>query len=278
MSGADYLSRHSYRYLRVTPGVLYESFVQSLVAQNLSAVFPGFVGGLMSPLLRTPIGNVKPDLVLARPDLSAWALVEVEVETHSFSHHILPQMLKMTRASADEALAEAVHAKYLSHHDLEEVARMMWKSPRVFLVMQGASSLYDDLLSVHGVDQVDIDVYSSKEAPNEHILEVRDRSVAWQLLEGAATRSQSPLTPTLWVLRGGSLPAALLECNTVEVLLGDSRSLWYASRAQGEVLLRQPTDLVGDGAVKAARMYWNEENSILRLEPVGEGLTDEASS
>lgn len=155
---------------------------------------------------------------------------------------------------------------------------MMWRSPRVFLVMQGSSRLYDELLAKNGIDQVDIDVFSSKEVPNEHILEVRDRSVAWQLLEGAATRSQSPLTPTLWVLRGRSLPTALLECDTVEVLLGDSRSLWYATRAQGELLLRQPTDLVGHGAVMEARMYWNEENAILRLQPTGEGLSDEASS
>lgn len=261
---AEYLARRSSRYVRVTPGALYESAVQSLVEQNIHSLFPGYRGGRMEPKFTTPLGGVKPDLVLVRGDLSGWAVVEVEIETHPDSH-ILPQALRLTGASADDRLASVLKQKYFAETPTEAVAEALSRAPRVTLVIQGSSRGLGPVLAVHSVDVIEIDIHSSREMPDEHILLVRDKSIVWRKLGGVARRSPSPLTPRLWAIAAGDLPEGVLLRNSLEVQLDDSVSLWLVFPSREGVLLRQPTGLEVGESCSVAEMYWNEESSSLKL-------------
>ena len=126
-----YLTRRHRKYARITPGAVYETTVQTLIENNLSSLFPEYFGKLFEPYFRTPAGDVKPDLVLIRHDYKGWMLVEVEIEGHSPSAHILPQLAKLTFASSNsEVLSHFVDHFSDSHNvkDLEIALSNKWIS------------------------------------------------------------------------------------------------------------------------------------------------------
>lgn len=271
MSESEYLSRNASRYLLVTPGALYESSVQALVERNLTALFPGYRGGRLEPRFQTPIGGVKPDLVLVQGDLQGWALVEVEVDSHSMTQHSLAQFLRLRAAAADHKLARVVRDKFLPDVGISQIEAALERPPRVSLVVQGDSKGLAEALAPHQVDVIEIDVNESKDLPNEYILVVRDRSVSWVLVPGVVRRSTSPLTRHLWSVSSQQIPPSLLELVSVEVLLADTRSMWKVFPSGHDLILRQPTDLIVPVEGNSAALYWNDESRAVKLLPTEEG-------
>lgn len=262
-----FLSRGHRRYIRISPESLYETPLQSIVDRNLRSIFPDYFGGRFEPYLRTIAGDVKPDLVMARNDLNGWALIEVESDHHSVYGHILPQLSKLARASANERLIQDFQKRYCPQVPINSLVESFFQPPRIFLVTHGSSASFRSQVEELGVEPIDIDVYLSP--PNEYILVVEDRTKELVDLGLVAIRSRSQLTRNIWVLAGRSQYVKALLPGDVLVTIGDSTSLWRLSETSDGYLMRSPADLTPNMYFEEANVYANTESGALELMPKG---------
>lgn len=257
--------------MRVSPGAVYESQFQQLVARNIGALFPEYVGVLLDPLFKTPAGDVKPDLVLVRPDGQGWALVEVEIEGHSFSSHILPQLTKLTYAESSAKLARQLIGRLpLS---VEKIRAGLAFRPAVFLVIQGSSLSEETRLRKLGVEVRDVDVLKAPDKPNEYVLVVVDRTIRLRELGVEAIRDTSPMTRNFLRIADLSIASLVTDEHKIVVQVVDTWAEWAVSLQADEVLLRQPSGISSEAhdvdSIVRARVFVDDENAVLYLEPAG---------
>ena len=246
-----YLTRRHRKYARVTPGAVYETTVQTLIENNISSLFPEYFGKIFEPYFRTPAGDVKPDLVLIRHDYKGWMLVEVEVEGHSPSAHILPQLAKLTFASSnDEVLGHFVD-HFSDSHNVKDLELALINEPEVTLVIHGSSDSFQTELSKLGVTSLDVEIHSFP--PDEYILEVFDRAENFIETGLICVRSSSIATQYVWVLP--NIDGLLYEQlgQNIEIKVADTSSIWRIEHKKNNYLLRQPSDIQSlNGITKVA--------------------------
>lgn len=246
-----YLTRRHRKYVRISPGAVYETTVQTLVENNISSLFPEYFGKIFEPYFKTPAGDVKPDLVLIRHDYKGWMLVEVEVEGHSPSAHILPQLAKLTFASSNDEVLDHFVDNFSDSHNVNDLENALSHDPEVTLVIHGSSESFQIELYKLGVTSLDIEIHSFP--PDEYILEVFDRAENFIDTGLICTRSSSIATQYVWVLPNiEGLPYANLNQN-IEIRVGDSSSIWRIEHKKNNYLLRQPSDIQSlNGITKVA--------------------------
>jgi hypothetical protein len=74
------------------PDALTETEFELTVARSLSCIYPAHVCVMFSGGFRYDDRIYHPDMALIAKDFSHWFIVEVELVTHSFQNHILPQV------------------------------------------------------------------------------------------------------------------------------------------------------------------------------------------
>lgn len=268
----EYFAREGQRYVHVSPGAIYESQLQQLIGRNAGALFSGYVGVLLEPLLQTPAGDVKPDLVLVRPDGSGWALVEVEVEGHSFSSHILPQVTKLTFAESSAKLADQL-VHLLPSIPSAKIRTSLAFRPEVFLVMQGTSRKEEERLRKLSIEVLDVEVLKAPDKPNEYALRVVDRTIRLRELSVEATRDTSPMTRNFFRIADLSLQNLLTVDGKIAVQVRGTWAEWPATLQSDEILLRQPSGISipehDVDSINRARVFVDDENAIVFLEPAG---------
>ncbi|WP_270366390.1 TonB-dependent receptor plug domain-containing protein [Microbacterium algeriense] len=155
----------------VPPGSTYEAEFESLVQQHSASLFPGFLSARFDPLFRTPLGDVKPDLVLVDKEYRSWFIVEVELSTHPVTRHVKPQMEKITAARST-----AAHADWLADRsaqwDRSRLRRLMLDAPHGTVLLANAPTPHwdDALRTLPGVIRGVVEVYRSNH--NRTILRV----------------------------------------------------------------------------------------------------------
>lgn len=267
-----YFARDGQRYVQVSPGAYYEHQIQKLVEQNLSALFPEYRGVLLDPLFETPVGNVQPDLVLVRNDGRGWAVVEVELEGHSFSSHVLPQLGKLKEAESSPKLAAEL-IRRLPHVPAATIRTALSHRPAVFLVIHGSSRYSEARLTKLGVEVRDVDVLKAPDKPDDYILIVTDPTVRRRELLVIAERDTNPMTRSTWKVAATEIAGLATADNKIEVEVLATRAFWSVTVVQDGVLLRQPSGLSDplsdvDSMVRA-RVLVDDEHQVLYLEPAG---------
>jgi len=267
-----YFARDGQRYIQVTPGARYEHEIQRLVEKNLTALFPEYRGILFDPLLETPIGNVQPDLVLVRDDGSGWALVEVELQGHSFATHVLPQLGKLARAESNRKVAETLIAR-LPELPAQRIRTALTFNPEVYLVIHGTSRNHHGMLTKLGVEVRDIDVLEAPDRPNDYILIVNDPTIRRREIGAHAIRSVSPVTRSIWRIADPDLASLVTDDKKIEVEVLATRAFWSVTMEQDGILLRQPgglSDPTSDvDSIVRAKVLVDDEHRVLYLEPAG---------
>ncbi len=185
-----YVVRKDRRYVRISPGVLYESHVQAIVAEHIPALFPGYQGIRYEPLIRTFTGDVRPDIVMLNAKKKRWALVEVEIDNHSFPAHVLPQMGKLAKCDDGLSWVDDFAAKLRSGLELSTIREIFSASPSAVLVTHGASAEYEVQLDRLGIECIDFDIFQAVEGPADYLLEVFDRQNSLRNLGIEANRMQ----------------------------------------------------------------------------------------
>lgn len=95
----------------VSSRTFYESDYVASILLVADQIFPGFHCGAFSPLVASEHGTARPDLVLIDHLYRNWFVVEVELEHHSLSGHVEPQIRRLSNG-----LYTAAHSLQL--HDM----------------------------------------------------------------------------------------------------------------------------------------------------------------
>jgi len=261
-----YLTRRHRKYARITPGAVYETTVQTLIENNLSSLFPEYFGKLFEPYFRTPAGDVKPDLVLIRHDYKGWMLVEVEIEGHSPSAHILPQLAKLTFASSNSEVLNHFVDHFSDSHNVKDLEIALSNKPEVTLVIHGTSNGFQAELDQLGVTSFDIEIHSFP--PDEYILEVFDRAENFIDTGLICSRSTNIATQYVWVLPNiDGLPYVQLNQN-IEVKVAETSSIWRIEHKKNNYLLRQPSDIQSLNGVTKVAVYRHRSFLSLKFVPI----------
>jgi hypothetical protein len=263
-----FLTRIFRRYVKITPGSLYESNVQVLIERNLSALFPEYFGKLMDPYFRTAGGDVQPDLVLVRRDYKGWMLVEVEVEGHSAQGHILPQLSKLVRVTANEEVSKRLIDSFGNDHSLENLELAILYRPEVTLVMHGSSEHFQGKLNELGVYSLDVEIHSYP--PDEYVLEVLDRDENYLDTGHICRRSSNLATQFVWSLPKFEHLNLTTMDSKVEVCVDSEMSLWEIKVNRTDYLLRQPTGLQSLNGVNEVYVYRHRNFGSLKFIPLVE--------
>jgi hypothetical protein len=142
---------------------MYEAEFESLVQQHSASLFPGFLAARFDPLFQTPLGDVKPDLILVDKEYRAWFIVEVELATHSVTRHVKPQIEKIQVARPTEA-----HANWLvdrgAQWDPLRLRRLMLGAPHGTVLLANAPTPHwdDALRTLPGIIRGVVEVYRSR--------------------------------------------------------------------------------------------------------------------
>ena len=106
---SDRIGIRGEQYSRLNMKSLYESQLLESILENQDVLFPGYSAGKYAPLLESPWGAVRPDLVLVdTTHYQDWWLVEVEMSHHSLYWHVADQVEKLGRAEIDDNAIEAL--------------------------------------------------------------------------------------------------------------------------------------------------------------------------
>jgi hypothetical protein len=261
-----YASRLAKRYTQVAPGTVYESSIQNLVNQNITALFPDYVGALVEPYFSTPAGDVQPDIVIIKRDASGWGLVEVEVEGHSWTSHILPQMNKLKLSNVGNLKANKIHKFFTDHFSEIEIEKAMSSDPAVFLAIHGSALGGKDRLQQLGVEAVELDVFSSP--PNDYILVLKELIEVGVDIETIARKATNPLFPRFWKITNAELLGKLSNAKSVLVNFDGKVGYWDCMTDGQAVTISQPSQMELNPQTQEAKVKFDTGTGELVLTSV----------
>ncbi len=232
---------------------------------NAATLFHGYYPIQVEPYFSTPGGDVMPDIVLISTDFKRWALVEVELETHSFKSHILPQLSKLKRAVSDEKIDRQLQQKIGHPVDLEQISVATFTNPEVVLVTHGSSAKYATKIEALGVKRIDLSIHSSNTEPNQHILIAQDFGTTLRALGVRALKSRNPLTSSCWTVESPELAKILDGAHEAVIVMDGNSARWPISSFDNYVILRQPTNMSEVSSRFELNVFIEPESGIVFL-------------
>ena len=135
------------RQARIYEQVYYdrESDFQPVVKAELAKVLPNFSILDFSPYIIGDEGRRrKPDLALVDRSYRMWAIVEVELESHSLKNHVIPQIQAFATGDYGKSHAEILYEKDPTL-DLDRLCNLtVYTLPTILVVVNSRSVLMDD--------------------------------------------------------------------------------------------------------------------------------------
>lgn len=266
-----FASREGKAFDLITPGAMYESSIQNLVHRNAKSLFPEHLAIKIDPYFETAAGDVQPDIVLIRIDGTGWGLVEVEVEGHSWTSHILPQLSKLKRATSTNMRRndlKKIETKFLPEIDQKLLTSALEMKPDVYLAIHGSSISSRDRLSELEVHTHDLTIYSSP--PNDYILLSEPSFISPPILRSVANRHANPMFRNFWIIRDQHLASTLAGRNSVLVEAFDERGYWTYTVTGEDVLLSVPSTMLVDASIRKCSVEYFETGPFLKLQSVVE--------
>ena len=220
----EYITREFRKYELIPPGSIYEIQVQHIVAKHIPSIFPGYIGKICEPYFSTSAGDVKPDLVIIRNDLSSWGVVEVEIDHHSWSAHILPQLTKLSYAKSDDRSNKTIVEAFSEYFEKEELLNLLTKTPDAYLVTHGSSQEAESHLRDLDIQALDIQIH--KHPPGDYLLQVIDRRDDYEKTGFIVRRARSPIFRNFWTADASSIQLPITLQGEIRISLDSSSAIW----------------------------------------------------
>lgn len=158
------------RYERLSPTSLSEAQYEQLIMQDSGLLFPSFVTVPFKATVSDGRIRKQGDLAIIDRQYRSWWVVEVELATHSFGNHVLPQVEALSRGQYGARHAEVL-ASASQDLETEGLRRMMLgDQPRVLVVVNRSKPDWRRELSPYGALVAVVEVYRSSR--NVHALRV----------------------------------------------------------------------------------------------------------
>ena len=258
----SYLVHRERRFSEVTPGALYEKQVENVVHKNVGQIMPGYESWQFEPLIRTPGGDTKPDLIFVNLEQNVWFLVEVEVETHSFRSHILPQISKMRRCEDGEEVIDQYLNLGNTLNSEVDYRELFERRPGVLLITHGTSEHFSYEIEALGVERIDLSIFQCSDGPYDPILRIQDRASVLVDTGVYASRGTGAWNRH-WTLTRDITNIDNVNSGNSVVHYGGHVGIWKTMRLGGSTLLVPPGEFeIEADAVKAKVYVDNDSNEI----------------
>ena len=125
------------RQNRVYEQVYYDQewHFRSIAKKELAKILPHFAILDFSPFVLGEEGiRRRPDLALVDKNYGMWVVVEVELESHSLEHHVVPQIRTFATGRYDDSHARSIHEKDATLN-LGHLSNLISYSPPVIVVV-----------------------------------------------------------------------------------------------------------------------------------------------
>jgi hypothetical protein len=154
----------------LAPGSMLEADFESVVVNKGNLIFPDFFVVPFKATVSSDDDSAKADLALIERSYREWWVVEVELGTHSFEGHVLPQVRTLARASyrEDEARALCTSCPEL---ELQRVLDMVkGRQPRVLVVVDSEKKEWGRPLRSFDAELLILQMFRSER--NEHAFRI----------------------------------------------------------------------------------------------------------
>lgn len=139
--------------------ILESDYEQSILRYSES-LFPGYICTRFNALVESDYGSSRADLVLVDAEYRGWTIVEAELEHHSLSHHVEPQMRRLVNGRYVDAHAHAI----VQNQPAIDLQRMLGlvrsKEPDFLVVVPSEIPEWRSTLGNLGVGIAVIEIYS----------------------------------------------------------------------------------------------------------------------
>ena len=237
----EYITREFRKYELIPPGSIYEIQVQNIVARHIPSIFPGYTGKICEPYFATSAGDVKPDIVIVKNDLSAWGVVEVEIDHHSWSAHILPQLTKLSYAKSDDRSNNTILESFSKEFSREDLLNVLSNSPDAYLVTHGSSKDAENNLRELDIQALDIQIH--KHPPGDYLLQVIDRRDDFEKTGFIVRRAKSPIFRNFWTTDSSAIDLPSSLEGQIRISLGSSTAIWAFDQSGNSLTFRPPSNL-----------------------------------
>lgn len=147
------------QYVLIGMESLYESEYENIIAARAEALFPGFRVIQFKQQVESEHGAAKADLALIATDLSAWYVVEVEMQRHSLQQHVVPQVRKLLAARYGMACLDAITSAW-PEVDAGRVGKLLkGRQPRVVVVVDALRPEWEEALALIGALVIPVTPY-----------------------------------------------------------------------------------------------------------------------
>ena len=190
-------------------------------------LFPNYLCVKFKASVQSEFGTSQADLALVDVQYRGWVVVEAELEHHSLSHHVEPQMRRLSSGRYDDSHARALCANSIDL-DLERVEQMILScDPEFLFVVPIELSEWRTTLSNMGVKLAAVQVFVDDR--NRRLLAYDGDSPTQRPDEFVSNLVPSAITANAFEVE---LPAALTDENVVTILIDGQLTTWRFIRTQ----------------------------------------------
>lgn len=216
-----------------------EAQFSRILQVELPKLLPEFSLVPFSPYIQGDEGSRRrPDMALVARNYSTWIVVEVELESHSLAHHVIPQVRAFASGRYERSHAVMLHDKDPTL-DLDSLVRLVEHYPPAVAVIVNSRSVLQD-----GWDQIETD-YSARLMFLESF-----RSEDGDVIVAVSGYTPTVRTKRLMHLRPQRLINALIcsdpssvpadAADAIELTWEDQVFLWQIIRTKDAVLFFPP--------------------------------------
>ncbi len=152
---------NEYWYEPLSSRSILESEYEQSIFRYSKQLFPGYWCLKFNELINSDFGSVKADMVLIDEQYRGWTIIEAELEHHSFTGHVEPQMQKLVNGRYEQKHADAILREMpeMEKHRLSNLIRNT--DPEFLVVVPKSDSNWRPTLSNMGVKMATIEIYSN---------------------------------------------------------------------------------------------------------------------
>jgi hypothetical protein len=137
-----------------------EAEFEYFVIKGLSCLFPDYYCITFRGTFRDEGRSARPDLALVARNFSHWFVIEVELVSHSFEGHVLPQIRTLERGEPDEDCVGVLSQRLnISRQRAKTLLTLIPR--RLAVVANKRDGFWEAGLRAHGVSLLTVSVYES---------------------------------------------------------------------------------------------------------------------
>lgn len=251
-------------YRPLSSRAVYERDFVASVLRTADTIFPGHVVAPYEPIVDSEYGTAKPDLILVDRRLVRWSVVEVELEHHSLSGHVEPQIRVLANGRYEEHHASAA-VRALPGLDGRGLRNLvLTQQPHVVVIAPAAKDRWRHALTALGATLMIIQVF--EDDTGNRVYRVNGDTPPSDPPQVVGHARRVPGLPTALEVVG---LAGELDQDEIDLMFDDELTRWRVLRPGGKLLLmpigRCP---LPDGSLERYKVLETADRGR-RLEQVG---------